>query len=226
MSLAKCPFTLIIVLVAAGLFTAGCKIGENTKDPARESAELTAAYTTATVAGLSKTVPETGATLTSASANPGAQYNAVTGWWTVPVSLAGGQNVEINIQFLDENGSIQHFYQPATAKILAQGRGSGTSGEVAFDLDITGLGLTELERRINGSGSAIHMGNESTYEIKNMGMIKLQDGVPDSGQLVVVVSGITFTVNFNGSSEVQVSYRYGGEDHTFVIDIINGTVAG
>ena len=152
-------------------------------------------------------------------------YDPGSGYWTVTVNLPTGQSGQIQVKFLDATGQPQKFYNPLTTRSMAsRGSLSGTAGDVAFDLTLSGLGSTSSSFIVNGSGSATIQGVSGTFQVSNVSVPKSPGAYPTSGTITVVASGSTVTVSFNGTRYATGTYTYRGITVPFTIDLDTGEV--
>ena len=108
--------------------------------------------------------------------------------------------------------------------MASRGSLSGTAGDVAFDLTLSGLGSTSSSFIVNGSGSATIQGVSGTFQVSNVSVPKSPGAYPTSGTITVVASGSTVTVTFNGTRYATGTYTYRGITVPFTIDLDTGEV--
>lgn len=233
----------VVVITVLGLLAllivGACKVNEETDgstDLSRRQLEKSVGYTVSTVVKLTDGV--FGGAVAIVGSAPGSlestgdiigtlnstSYNPNTGWWSFSITLEDGQVAEVNVRFLDSSGNFHKYFSISTNRIETTGEGVGSNASFDWDFEITGVGLGSTSYVVNGGGTAKYGITSCTYSIDNMKIKKSGDGIPDSGSLTVSAGGVTFTVTFNGTESVQVTYSYLGMSYTITINLKTGTV--
>lgn len=231
-------FLILIVLVGL-VFVGACKKSEeadnNDYAAQREPIEKAAGYTAAAIVNLGTSIYTnaiaiiTGGSETETSEETNLalsffSYDPATGWWLFSLTLDNNQSANVRVRFLDESGDFFKYFGLNTYKIETTGDGAGNEGSFTWDLEITGIGLTSSAFVINGSGTTNYQGTTTSYVVDDMTINKLEDGIPETGTLVLGMSGVQITVTFNGSQLVQVTYEYRGRSYTFTINLETGEI--
>ncbi len=152
-------------------------------------------------------------------------YNDATGWWSVSLTLAGGQVAQMEVRFEDAQGNPQKFFNPVVVTtVRAKGQASSTQGYVTFDLTITGTNTGSPNLVVNGSGTASYQGVSGTYTVTALVMPKSPGAYPTSGTVVVSVPPATLTVTFNGTQYAEGVYALGPATRTFTVDLATGEI--
>lgn len=238
---------IILLLAVFGLFVmVGCDTGSEI-DPSgseaeRQDLEKAVAYTAATVADLGNSLyggslgvagaagdetenNETENNGTENIASGDFSYDPNTGWWSFSVSLGNGQSGQAQVRFLDASGSFHKFPGADTETIQTKGEGSGPDGTFAWNFTFTGMGLTSTALIINGTGTANYNGTSTAWNVTDMEIKKLGDGIPEDGSISVVTGGVTFHVAFDGTETVQATYVYKGYQYSFTINLNTGQIS-
>ncbi|MGE5342226.1 MAG: hypothetical protein ACM3SY_12185 [Candidatus Omnitrophota bacterium] len=225
---------LSLLLFISLIFNSGCAKSNDAEpvDGNLQTYEQTAGYSAATMTDVMGKVIQTASTLggvgsSMSSDSPMAfEYNESTGWWTFTISLSILQTATIRVQFNDASGNFHKFYnQNSTTSIKSTGEGSGTSGSFSYSFTITQMGNQYSAVLVNGSGSVTYQGTSSTFSMTNVALNKNQDAIPDGGQMAVNVQGCAFTIGFNGSTTIPVTFTYQGHSYTMTVNLATGQIS-
>jgi hypothetical protein len=229
-----------VVVVSLGfMVVSGCKSNEDADgsgNAARQQLEKTVGYTVSTVIKVSGGI--FGSALAIVTDIPGSNestgesidkvsstsYNPNTGWWSFSISLEDGQGADVKIRFLDSSGNFYKYYSILINRIETTGEGSGSNGFFDWNFIITGVGIGSTSYIVNGTGTAKYGDTLCTYSVSDMKIIKSGDGIPESGSMTVTIGEVTFTVTFNGTESVVVTYHYLGMSYTVTINLKTGEV--
>lgn len=228
----------VIAAVIFSVFNAGCKKSSDGDDnsAARLELEQVAGYTAATVSDLGGRIYGNSILIIGTAAGKvqgdnadalqieGYSYDDATGWWSFTVSLDNEQSANIRVKFLDSGGNFHKYYNLDITTIESDGSGTGPNGSFSYTFTITGIELTSGNLVINGSGTAAYDGTSCNFTLDSVTYQKLDDGVPDSGSMVISSGGATFTVTFDGTESIEVTYSYMGQTYTVTINLETGSV--
>ncbi len=229
-------YTVTALLILGLMLGFACKKSEDTvideTAQTRQKMEKAVGYTVSTVANLGDILFRNIVNLVTGSASEASQsfstsysYDDSTGWWIFDAATAAGQSASLQVMFLDSEGVFHKYYGSSTDSIQAKGTCSGDEGSCSFAVVITGVGLTDTTYVLNGNGSATYDGVSTTVIVDDMTMKRLDDGIPESGSVTMTANGVAFTVTFNGSETVTVTYSYQGLSYSFTVNLLTGAVS-
>ncbi len=151
-------------------------------------------------------------------------YDTLTGWWTLQTSLSTGENAELQFQFIDSHGDFRKFYSNLIVKINTKGTISGSSGDLNFNIEITGFTNGDEEVVLNGSGSISYLGSSGSFNLNNVTVAGYSDYAV-SGTLTVVIEGVSVSISYNGNSKIIVTFNYNGKNYSFTINLDTGNIS-
>ncbi|MGE5340393.1 MAG: hypothetical protein ACM3SY_02820 [Candidatus Omnitrophota bacterium] len=223
-------FYLLLLLLVSFAFNSGCaknKDADQADNANREKYQQIAGYSITTMIEVA-----TKLTLFSFQSPQSfpmdliPSYDGNTGWWSLNLQLSNNQIIAARIQLNDASGNFYKYYDPnIITNIKATGEGSGTNVDFSYNLTLTQMGNGYNAILINGSGAVNYQGTSGTFTVNNVAINKYQDGIPDGGQMVVVVQGCSFNMVFNGNNSIQVTYSYQGQSYTMTINLATGQIS-
>lgn len=153
-----------------------------------------------------------------------ATYNAATGFWSFSIAAPTGESINVDMKFLNDAGTVQKFYNPATTKtMILKGDMTGLFGSMTYDLTITGVEYASSTLTVNGGGTITYVGITGSYSVNNVKIPK-NAAYPASGTVSMSMYSVTATLTYNGSNTVTATYSWMGHSYSVKINLDTGQI--